>query len=385
MKALALALWIGGGLGAFFLGKNSNPTPDSPEARFHNAKQNSSRTPSPSTGSVTSSLDPFLQLGSSVEFQQAFTELSPQLQDSQTHDQLFLLADQWASLHPEEAVRWLDELHFNDARNPFLFSALTQWARLAPQVASSWLTQNYPEDSPSRDYLLAAFVRGLSQTDPAQALDLLLASSPSPERSGALDFLLTTWSQQGLSHAFTQVEQLPTSEKKLRQRALDRLLANLLPSELPQAKTLTENLTDPLEKEKALTALASKWAQYNIDEALQWVSQIEHPFTRAKAHGTLATQWSRQDPYAVSQWLSQKNGPTYDYARRSLAGSLIAHDPTTALSQIARITNPQLQNLTFEQLGRIWLSRDPQGFRATMETETLMPPEIRQSLLQNFE
>lgn len=382
-NGIALFIWLAGCTGAFFLGKTLSPPPETPQT-----KSSTQTTHSPFHPPVTPLRDPFLnqlqQLKSSDEFQTTFEQLSPNFQDSQTHDQLFLLADQWAALHPEEAARWLDQLAFDDVRNPFLFSALTQWARQAPEAAQSWVATNYPDANATRHYLLAALVRGLSQTDPDQALTLLLSSPSSPERSGALDYLLTAWAQESLSHAFKKIEQLPNTETKLRQRALQRLFADLLPSEIPQAQTLANNLRDPLEREKAFAALASTWAQHDIDAALQWASQLPQLSSRAQSLGTLGTQWARQNPTEANQWLADKQAPQYDFALRSVAGTLIASDPDTALAQISRITNPQLQSLSFEQLGRIWLNRDPQGFRTAMATDTLLPAEVRETLLQNF-
>lgn len=84
-------------------------------------------------------------------------------------------------------------------------------------------------------------------------------------------------------------------------------------------------------------------------------------------------------------WLEGQSASTqYDYALRGAAGTLINREPERVLAQISRIVNPLIKEQTFEQVGRIWLSSDPQGFLAAMQKENPIPDEIRTNLLQSF-
>ncbi|MDP0492392.1 MAG: hypothetical protein Q7Q71_15195 [Verrucomicrobiota bacterium JB023] len=383
---LVLLVALAGCLGFFLLGRSARAARplDPPPTSSQPAKSDRSDRPTPPPSSDTDWLVRLQKLETRHEFIAAFQEQATLLPDPEAHDQLLVLADYWAAQSPEDAVAWLAALEFDDARNPFLFPALSQWARLSPQAARSWLVRNHPQANETQAYLNAALIRGLAQVNPNEALDQLLDSPPSPERRGSLDFLLTEWANEGLAHTFDQVLQLPEAEKQLRQHALQKLFTNLLPDELPEASRRIEKLADASEQTGAATTLATHWAHHDAEQALRWASELKSPGLRAKAIGAAALGWSREAPFAASRWLDDKTSPAYDYAQRAVASTIIAAQPEEALAQIARITNHSLREESFEQLGRIWLSKNPQGFLAVINRDSNMPAAIRDKLLQHF-
>ncbi|MGD7652928.1 MAG: hypothetical protein ACQCXQ_06915 [Verrucomicrobiales bacterium] len=275
-------------------------------------------------------------------------------------------------------------LDLNDARNPYLFSALSAWARNDPAAAKAWLDTQPVAPGESRDYLLAGLIRGLSTSDPAAALKILLDAPASPERNGSLEFLLRAWTGISLEHAFAQVAALPDS--LLREQAIGKLTANLTADQLEAAQSWAQSLPSPQERNAACTGIAARWSQSDPAAAADWAAGLQDPATRTTAFGEIGTRWARIDPLAAGDWLSARAGqPETDLAARSISWSTVGIDPDRAFSQVAAITRAGLRDETFEQVGRFWLSRDPQAAKRFLERESNMPPSIREKLLQSFE
>lgn len=325
-------------------------------------------------------------LKTSGEFQASFEELLPDHEDARFHDALFILADAWGTVAPEEAVAWLDALEFNDARNPYLFSALTRWAAGDPGAVVAWIEARHPDSGPTRDYLLAGLVRGASTHDPERALKLLMQSPPSPERTGSIDFLLQAWNRVGTAHARERVAALPANEDGLKERAIRQLVATHPADELVSARTWASGLSDATDRLAARTAIAANWSRHDPIAAVEWAEGLEDTATRSRALGEIATRWARTDPLAAGRWIERNaDRVDHDMAARAVAWSTVAIDPDTAFAQVAGITHAPLRDETFEQLGRLWLSEQPQRAKRFFEGESPIPPPIRERLLDSFE
>ena len=303
------------------------------------------------------------------------------VEDPEVHDELFEHAEKWARSSPEEAVKWLGELEFDDPRNPFLFSALTQWAEQDASAASKWLNQKYSEGHLSMNYLLAAMVRGLSRQDPDVAKSMLLSSPKSPERSGAVDFLVRAWYRKGIEHAAEELKSLGD----LKERALKELFLNVSSEDLEKAVSLSEGL--PFEDRLiAQASLAANWGRRDPAAAAKWAGGLDGHVVRERALGEVATRWARLDPVAAGQWLDENAGRSeMDLAMRSYAGNTVNYDPALAFAKVSRITSQSLRDQSFEQIGRIFLNHQPQRAKAYFENDTVIPAVVRETLLRSFE
>jgi hypothetical protein len=323
---------------------------------------------------------------SGEEFLAAFGELLPDFESGTTHDALFVLADAWAAREPAAACAWLDELDFNDPRNPYLFAALSQWASADPQAARAWFDATRSDPGAVRDHLLAALVRGIARNDPAEALRTLLAMPNSPERTGSIDFLVQAWRREDVEAAMTNVAELPDSERSLKGRAIRQLVDALSPDDLATARSWAGQLADPQARLDAHAAIAAHWSRHDPTAATGWAAAIDDPAIRCRALGEAATRWARIDPPAAADWLAAHAGrPDHDLAARAVAWSTVGLAPAVAFKQVAMITTESLRDETFEQLGRIWVTRQPQIAKNFLESDSPIPPAIRSRLLEHFE
>ncbi len=309
-----------------------------------------------------------------------FEALLPQRDDVFVHDELWLRAGEWAAEDPEAAVAWLSELEFDDVRNPYLFSALSQWAFGDPAAARLWLEKNIPTNEDSALYLRAALIRGMARSDPSGALRELLAQPKSFGRS-SIDFLLGEQMREGSEALFFFLDSLPADAGDLRLVAMQKAAGQLSQEMIPAALEFSKGLADTKERVVFQESLANRWALIEPEGALAWASELQQPRVLAAA----AKQWARQEPLAASEWLEgQWGSPAYDLSARSVAWSVVGLDPDLAFSQVARIQSEGLRRETSEQLGRFWISDQPQVARAFLRADTSMPADIRESLLSHF-
>ncbi|MBK1828934.1 hypothetical protein [Haloferula rosea] len=313
-----------------------------------------------------------------------FTVWLEQGEDLKTHDALFLLADEWAAIAPQEAVGYLGRLEVGGSRNPYLFSALSQWAGQDPEAALAWLNSNRDDREQGREYLTAALIRGAATADPDFALKLLLEAPDSPEKLGSVEFLTRVWLQGGLDAAVAGLDRLPMNEAGIRERAIQQIARRA--DDRSAVAAWAVGLPDSRERMMAVSAVAARWSQQDPAEAAAWVDGLASAPIRSDAYGEIGTRWARRDPLAAADWLSEQDGSAeHDLAARGVAWSTVGVVPDKAFEQVASITHAGLREETFEQLGRMWISQQPQRAKSYLEGENLMPRKIRDRLLEVFE
>lgn len=387
-RAVIVSAWLTGLVLAFEVGRGfpaTKPEEASPSAAKSFREPGGPRSQSLGLQPARAFAESLQGLRESGDFQALFGALQPSFETPETHDSLLLLADAWAASFPKEASQWLHQQSFGDTRNPFLFAAFSQWAATDDEGAMRWLNSSYPEKDSTRDYLLASLIRGVARSDPDRAWEFVNSLSAGPEQSGSIDFVVKGWFDQGLPTALAKVEELVNLDDPLQAQVVKRLLANLPLSDLPAAREWAAALSDNEQKASAQIAIAANWAQRDREGALEWVNGLSDA-VRRNALGEVATRWARDKPYEAAAWIAEA-GPLRerDLANRAISWSLVGIDPEAAFSQIATITNPLLREETFEQVGRLWLSSDPQQAYAYLQKESPLPPDIRATLLQSFQ
>lgn len=300
--------------------------------------------------------------------------------DIATHDELWLLADEWAAQEPEAAVAWMNELEFDDLRNPYLFAALSQWALQEPERALAWLNRNRPEQEESKLYLKAALIRGMAKGDPDTAIAYLNEQPKSLGRA-TIDFVLGTWAQGGVLRVLSGISKLPAERAGLRVLAFEKAVAHLTPEMLDEARKYSMTHGSWEERNAFQKAIADRWAQREPKEALGWAEKISNPNVTA----IVAKQWARQQPLEASAWLAtRRDDPVYDLSARAVAWSVVGIDPQLAFSQVAGMKSKELRLETFEQMGRFWVSDQPVQARQYLEGDNPLPLELREALLLHF-
>lgn len=366
LKWMGGALWVLLVICSYYLGRSSSP-PQESSLPIYGGKLGESRVE-------------FLTDRSRDDRITTFEKRLPMRDDLTVHDELWLLADRWALESPEDAVTWLSELKFNDPRNPYLFAALSQWASRDPQKAMAWFESHQPVERESAEYLKAGLIRGMARKNPEDALEFLLGQSKALGRS-AIDFILGAWSQEGAGVLFAGIDAIPLDRPDLRLEAYRKAASHLTYSMLGTARDHALNLENQEERRALQSAIANRWAQRDPVAALQWAGEVSDP----RVTGIVAKYWARQEPLEASAWLeTRKGGAGYDLSARAVAWSVVGMDPQRAFLQISGMQSEGLRRETFEQVGRFWISDQPQAARAYLENDNLFPADIREDLLSHF-
>jgi len=390
-------LWLGAIVAAFFFGQSSAPLElatqplDSSLANGRSSTSPVNRISSSASNSRSNYKNAYLySLDEPREHEDFVTDFETLLPDyennPESHDALWMLADSWAAQHPERAVAWLSALSFSDARNPYLFSGLSQWASQDPSAAAAWVKQNFSEQNETLSYLKASLVRGIAKQDPDRAVEILLSIPYGPERIGALDFVFSSWAEQGSNAIFDGLESIPADVLEFRKQAIKKAVGHLPPEELPEiATSWAQELENAEERLSAQRAIAAAWGPQDTTAALAWATDLSDEAHRGEVIGEIATRWARVEPLSASAWLTeQEPAPELDQPARSIARSTIGISPDLAFSQIERITSEAFRRDTFEHLGRTWLADQPSKARAYFEKDSAIPLDIRTTLLSYF-
>ena len=392
-RLAGVVLWVAGGVVMFLYGKYHATSP----GKHAEAIERAAKTPHESGHSSGRDRDPRNMhvlrgaFGQQVPdpsdpaaMEVFFAEWVAQRESLTIHDALFLLADEWAAIAPEEAVGYLGRLEVGGSRNPYLFSALSQWASQDPGAALAWLKSNRDGPEQGRDYLMAALIRGAATADPDFALKLLLEAPDSPEKLGSVEFLTRVWLQGGLDAAVAGLDRLPMNEAGVRERAIKQIASRA--DDRSAVAAWAVGLPDSRERMLAVSAVAARWSQQDPAEAAAWVDGLASAPIRSDAYGEIGTRWARRDPLAAADWLGEQDGNAeYDLAARGVAWSTVGVVPDKAFEQVASITHAGLREETYEQVGRMWISQQPQRAKSYLEGENPMPERIRDRLLEVFE
>ncbi|RYD31764.1 MAG: hypothetical protein EOP85_22410, partial [Verrucomicrobiaceae bacterium] len=103
-----------------------------------------------------------------------------------------MLLTAWAQADPNSALAYARE----NTRGSFAQDTiLTSWATTDPEAAIRWAQGNHEGDGPNP--FIPGIIRGLAQSDPARATELLATMPRSGERGKGLDFILPHLLQQG--------------------------------------------------------------------------------------------------------------------------------------------------------------------------------------------
>lgn len=75
------------------------------------------------------------------------------------------------------------------------------------------------------------------------------------------------------------------------------------------AASLVSKLDDGRSRSWAVSEIASKWFQQDPNGAVAWTSSLTEPGDQSRAIGSIASQWAQNDPVAAVEWAAQIESP----------------------------------------------------------------------------
>ncbi|MEO8616430.1 MAG: hypothetical protein ABI600_14900 [Luteolibacter sp.] len=295
------------------------------------------------------------------------------LTDQRTGEYALLLSA-WAGADPTAALAYAKE----NTRDGFAADTiLTTWASADPDSAIRWAKSNF--DGEGANPYLAGIIRGIAASDPARATELLASMPRSEERAKGLDAFLPHLLEQGAEATRAWIAGL--TDDSLKNGAMMRSTEKLAATD--PAGTASWLLANPGEAAKRrMDDVYSTWAQKDQQAALNSFTSLPAGENRSNALRGVITSMAVEDPKAAVSMLDRYPNDVTDKVVQSVIWHSFGSDPSTAASQIARISDEGQRNQMYRRAIGSWLESDPAAAQAWMRTNPL-PQPVRDLLGQN--
>ena len=256
------------------------------------------------------------------------------------------LLENWSSLDPETAAKYMDELGDTKSRVNMMArrKIAYNWGTLDPAAALEWVAKQKDKD----------FV----------------------DDSTLRDGLVSGWCLKDLSAASNYVAQ-NIDDPNVRYAASS--VATALFSRDPQAAMdWVSRLPDGYGRSDAESTIASTWADKDPAAGAHWLQTLPEK-NQTDIVGTIVTSWISQNSSDAFHWISTLTGEVHDQA---IVAAMNRDDATFAdsLSIVFEINDQERRSSVIENNIRNWALNDPEAAEAWVKASPLSE-EQRQKLL----
>ena len=282
-----------------------------------------------------------------------------------------LLLTAWAQADPLSA---LDYAQKNTGGGFAQDTILTSWAATDPDAAIRWARGNYQGDGPNP--FIPGIIRGLAQSDPTRATELLASLPRSEDRGKALDFMLPHLLEQGSEATRNWISGL--TDEALRNGAMIRAADRLAASD-PEA-TASWLLANPGQAaDRRMDDVYSTWAGKDQQAALSSFSALPPGQARSNALRGVVSTVATDDVQAALSLMDRYPADVNDRLVQNFVWHALGSDPATAASQIPRIADEGQRDQTYRRMLGNWMERDPTAAQAWMQVNPV-PENVRERL-----
>ena len=245
---------------------------------------------------------------------------------------------------------------------------LTFWAATDPKAALNWAG-----DDPS---LLPAIIKGIAQTDPDRATELLRGIDGTRERERALNVLASHQIKRSEETAKNWASTL--DDTTLRRKAVNRV-AEKLSRKDPQG-TAQWLMTNPGgSASSAMRVVMARVARTNPETAIAYLSAIDDESLRRYALRGVAQEKAKLSVDEATALIESYPGTVTDEFLDRTAGGADGGNTAFAIRVTQLIKDPALRRKMLHQRTHNWITRDHEAALAWIERNDL-PEEILKEL-----
>ncbi|MEX1115426.1 MAG: hypothetical protein WEB53_09250 [Akkermansiaceae bacterium] len=282
-----------------------------------------------------------------------------------------LLLSAWAQTDPIAALAYAEE---NTRSNFAKETILTSWATADPEAAIAWANANF--DGEGANPYLAGIIRGIAESDPTRASQLLTAMPRSEERGEGLDAFLPQLLRQGADATRAWIASL--TDDSLKNGAMLRSAEQLAASD--PAGTVSWLIENPSEAtQRRMDDVYSVWARKDQQAALTSLNRLPAGDVRSNALRGVISSVASDDPKSAISLMDQYSNDVTDRVVQNFIWHSFGTDPTTAAGQISRIGDEGQRNQMYTRAIGSWLRRDPDAAQAWLRTNPL-PEKVQTEL-----
>ncbi len=287
-----------------------------------------------------------------------------------------LLLSAWAKADPVAALQFANE----NTRNSFASTTiLSAWATMDPDAAIQWAKANFTGDG-ANPYMIG-IIRGIAETDPARATQLLADMPWSEQRGEALAQMMPHILQQGPQAARDWVMAL--TDERLRSGAMTRMaesLANIDPQ--GTASWLLQNPGEALQRR--LDDVYQSWAGKNQAAALASMEALPAGQERSNALRGIISNMAQSDPAAALALMNSHPADRTDRMVQEYVWTAFDKAPETAAATIQNIGDEGQRNQTYRRFFDRWIEADVNQAAAYAGTIPL-PPDVAKHVQARLE
>lgn len=287
-----------------------------------------------------------------------------------------LLLTAWAEMNPLSALYFTrDNTNASFATN----TILTSWATRDPEAAIRWAQAEHQSEGPNP--YLAGIIRGLAETDPTRATDLMTSLPRSTERAEALNYFIPHLLKQGPDATRSWIATI--ADESLRNGAIVRSARQL--ADADPAATASWLLENPGEaSDRRLDDVYRVWAKKDSQAALAALNALPPGDNRSNALKGMVSGITVENPKEALDLMNQYSADLTDRVVQNFIWYSYDSEPSIAASQIARITNERDRDRMYRRLLDNWMERDPSTAQTWIQTNSL-PQSITEHLTERAE
>lgn len=305
------------------------------------------------------------------DFQAAIDRFTSLGMSDNRKGELSLLLTAWAQADPLSAMAYSTK---NPGDGFVRDTLLTSWATHDAEAAIRWAKSNFTGDGPNP--FLPGIIRGLSESDPARATELLASMPRSEERGKGLEYILPHLLEQGA--AATQAWISSLTDDSLRNGAMMRSAAQL--AETDPAGTAAWLLANPGEAaQRRIDDVYGVWANRDKQAALSSFNALPAGDDRSNALRGLVSSMATEDPKSALSLIDRNPNDVTDAVVQNLIWHSFGTNPSLAVNEISRIADPGQREQMYRRTLDTWIDRDPATAQAWIQANPL--PEAIQNHL----
>jgi hypothetical protein len=283
-----------------------------------------------------------------------------------------LLLTAWAQADPLTALAYAEK----NTRGGFAQDTiLTSWAATDPDAAIRWAQSQY--DGDGANPFMPGIIRGMVETNPARATELLTSMPRSGERGKGLDYMLPHLLQQGPDATRAWIATI--TDESLKDGAMLRAAGQM--AVIDPAGTADWLVANPSEaSQRRMDDVYSAWAKSDRQAALNSFIALPAGEIRSNALRGVVSSVAAENPQAAVSMMNQYPNDVNDRVVQNFVWHSFRSDPSTAADQIARMTDERQRDRMYQRTLGAWIDRDPASAQTWIQSNTL--PEAVQADLQ---
>jgi len=282
-----------------------------------------------------------------------------------------MLLTAWAEVDPMAALAYTTE---NTRGGMATGTVLSAWANRDPESAIAWAKANHQGDD-ANPYM-AGIIRGLVQTDPTRATEILQELPFSTERGQALQAMMPHLLKLGSESAKAWIAAL--TDDRLRDGAIARF-AEQMAKEDPAgtASWLLANLGNS--SISKVDEVYGDWAKLDMSAAKSSFEGLPAGEARSRALRGLVTTEARDNPAAAAKLMNSYPADIDDRMVLHFVWNSFDDAPEVAMGQVGLIEDQGRRDRMYSRALEAWLDRDQAAAQRWISSADLSE-KVRKSL-----